>query len=233
MTSRPYSGCLRDPKERLTVGAFEHRLLIYMLAAGATLAWSAPTQAEVVFTSSNAFLKGVGKFDIDIDHDGSADFSLSIKMIHYSTHSLELALLAYGNRPSHQIVARAANALPLEKKTRIAAGRTFRAFTAMETAVYGGLWADVTNRFLGVRFLINGEVHYGWIGFSAVRDFPMSARLAGWAYEAVPGKEILAGDTGSSESGATFEPTSLEILAAGHSAIDQRRKRSINPRGHL
>jgi hypothetical protein len=224
---------LTSSKGQLVHAALERRLLLYAFAAGATLVCSAPTQAEVLFTPSSAFLRGVGKLDIDIDHDGSADFSLTIKMIHYSTHSLELALLAYGNHPSHQIVAQGASALALEKKTRIGGGRTFRAFTAMETAVYGGPWADVTNRFLGVRFLINGEVHYGWIGFREVRNFPMGARLAGWAYEAVPDKAILAGDTGTGASADSFiSPTSLEILAAGHTAIDERRKRSAHDCDH-
>jgi hypothetical protein len=219
---------LISSNEQTVNQALDRRFLFYALAAGATLALTAPSHAEVIFTPSNAFLRGIGKFDIDIDHDGSTEFSLTIEMIHYSTHSLELALLAYGNHPSHQIVAQGASALALEKKTRIGGGRTFRAFTAMETAVYGGPWSDVTNRFLGVRFLINGEIHYGWIGFREVRNFPMGARLAGWAYETVPDKPILAGDNGAGASADNFiSPTSLEILAAGHRAIDERRKRTL------
>ena len=74
--------------------AFDRRLLLYALAAGATLAWSAPSQAEVVFTPSDAVFQGLGKFDIDLDNDGSADFSLLIHMVRYSTHSLgQLCLL--------------------------------------------------------------------------------------------------------------------------------------------
>ena len=103
----------------------------------------------------------------------------------------------------------------------------------METTIYGGPWANVTNRFLGVRFLINGEIHYGWIGFRKVRVYPMGARLYGWAYETEPNKEIIAGDTGRAEqSDSSISPTSLEILAAGHSGIEQRRKVTTVAGGH-
>jgi hypothetical protein len=207
--------------------ALDRRLLLYALAAGATLACSTPSHAEVLFTPSNAVLQGLGRFDIDLDHDGSTDFSLVIKLVRYSTHSLQPALFAYGNRPSHQIVARSGDALALKKKTRIGGGRAFRAFTLMETFEYGGPWANVSDRFLGVRFLINGEVHYGWIGFRMVGDANFGAYLAGWAYETEPDTPILAGDMGTAAPlDTSFTPSSLDILASGHNAIEQRRKRN-------
>lgn len=56
----------------------------------------------------------------------------------------------------------------------------------------------------------------------------ITAKLGGWAYETVPNKGILAGDTGSgsAHSQDAIFPTSLELLAAGHTAIEQRRKRN-------
>jgi hypothetical protein len=97
----------------------------------------------------------------------------------------------------------------------------------METAIYGGYWQNVKSRCLGVRFLINGEVHYGWIGFREVHDYPVAVKLYGWAYETVPDKEILAGDEGTGAPlNSSISPTSLGRLAAGHAAIDERRRRN-------
>lgn len=209
--------------------ALDQRLLLYALAAGATLACSAPSQAEVIFTPSNAVFRGLGKFDIDLDNDGSADFSLVIRLIHYDTTALIPALFAYGHPPSGQVVTAGADALPLRKNTQIGAGQGFRALGIMESSdIYGGNdWRNLKDRYLGVRFLINGEVHYGWIGFREVRVFPIAAKLYGWAYETVPDMPILAGDTGTTASlDNSIHPTSLEILASGHTAIDQRRKRN-------
>ena len=209
--------------------AFDQRLLLYALAAGATLACSTPSQAEVIFTPSNAVFRGLGRFDIDLDNDGSADFSLLISWIQYDTSTKIPALFASGQRPSHQIVTAGRDALPLRKNTQIGSGQGFRALGIMESSdIYGGNdWRNLKGRCLGVRFLINGEVHYGWIGFREVHVFPITAKLYGWAYETVPDTPILAGDTGTTASpDSSYHPTSLEILASGHAAIEQRRKRT-------
>jgi hypothetical protein len=99
------------------------------------------------------------------------------------------------------------------------------------------LWHDAEDKFLGVRFVINGEVHYGWIGFRCVTvAYPViTAKLGGWAYETVPNKSISAGDTGSgsAQSHGVISPTSLELLAAGHGAIEHHRKRTVTAAGHL
>jgi len=103
-----------------------------------------------------------------------------------------------------------------------------------------GPFANVTNRYLGVRFLINGQVHFAWIGFRSCKN--LTATLLGWAYETQPKTPILAG----AGQGAVFppsaelrpagsenvpavraaEPTSLELLAAGHVAVADWRRRN-------
>ena len=215
----------------------ELRMLRYALAAGAALACQVPAHGEVVFTPSNAVLQGLGKLDIDLDNDGSSDFSILARWTVYDTSNMIQALFAYGDRPSHQIVTGRSDVLPLKKKAPIGPERHFRAFGLMETPFYRGSWQGAKSRCIGVRFLINGEVHYGWIGFREVRPIPVAVRLYGWAYESVPDKEILAGDTGSGTGtsaplDSSASPTSLEILAAGQAAIDQRRKRNTPAGGH-
>jgi hypothetical protein len=137
----------------------------------------------------------------------------------------------YGNQPSHQIGGNGGGfAKALTRKALIADGQQFQASASMETFFgYLGYWPNVSNRFLGVRFLINGEVHYGWIAFRSVTDAGtgiFGAKLAGWAYETNPNTPIVAGNKGIPARITGFvNPTSLEILAAGHTAIDERRKR--------
>jgi len=215
--------------------ALDRRLLLYALAAGATLAWSAPSQAEIVFTPSDAVFHGIGnKLDIDLDNDGSTDFSLIPKWTYYDTDNMIQALFVSGDRPSHQILTdRHDYAAALTKGSRIGPGQNFRAFALMETPFYRGSWGYWggygKNRCLGVRFLIDGEVHYGWIGFRAVRSFPVSGRLYGYAYETTPGKGISAGDTRTAAPlDGSIHPTSLETLSTGHAGIDQHRKRTTS-----
>jgi hypothetical protein len=96
-----------------------------------------------------------------------------------------------------------------------------------------GPWQNVNHRYLGVKFVINNETHYGWVGFRSVTEASnyggFKAILGGWAYETQPNKPIRAGDTGTNQSddSAFAQPTSLEMLAAGHAAnTDWRQRKS-------
>jgi len=80
----------------------------------------------------------------------------------------------------------------------------------------GGLWFGATNRYLGVKFSIDGETHYGWARFNAGAGY---AQLTGYAYETVPNKPIPAGvfETPTSDEGtnAAEGGASLGKLARG------------------
>jgi hypothetical protein len=60
-------------------------------------------------------------------------------------------------------------------------------------------WDDVKNRYLGLRFLINGKAHYGWARLNVsvkVQSFcTLAATLTGYAYETIPNKAIITGKT--------------------------------------
>ena len=56
----------------------ERRMLLYVLAAGATLAGaSGAAQAKVIFTPSNAQVSPRHPLDIDLNNDGTTDFVIS------------------------------------------------------------------------------------------------------------------------------------------------------------
>ena len=59
-----------------------------------------------------------------------------------------------------------------------------------------GRWDNVDNRYLGMKFTINGKVHYGWARLSVTNlkdKFRITATLTGYAYETIPNKPIKAG----------------------------------------
>ena len=90
-----------------------------------------------------------------------------------------------------------------------------------------GNWAGhLKNHYLGVRFQINGEFHYGWIRVtvtsSSQKGAPfLTATITGYAYETIPNKAILAGTAGTAAAIAESLPRmrragpSLGMLAAG------------------
>ena len=90
-----------------------------------------------------------------------------------------------------------------------------------------GNWAGhLKNRYLGVRFRINGESHYGWIRVtvtsSSQKGAPfMTATITAYAYETVANKAILAGTATTPTAEIPAENPqkqvgpSLGMLAAG------------------
>jgi hypothetical protein len=65
------------------------------------------------------------------------------------------------------------------------------------TAVLGPWAGNHKTGYLGVRFVMNGERHYGWVRLTvtmAIGHRP-SATITAYAYETEPDKLILAGET--------------------------------------
>ena len=107
-----------------------------------------------------------------------------------------------------------------------------------------GSWYNVQDQYLGLRFEINGQVHYGWVRLSVKRIVSknrfderfLKVAVKDYAYESTPGKAIAAGDGGPSESSydpnlvlpgeflQAVAPPSLGLLSAGASAIPLWRR---------
>jgi len=116
-----------------------------------------------------------------------------------------------------------------------------------------GDWANggkgAVERFLGFRFKINGEDHYGWARLNVVisDSYPgLTATLTGYAYETIPGKAIIAGSTegpdddgpdnddiqepNTSLTAPTPQPATLGMLALGAPALSiWRREENPSP----
>jgi hypothetical protein len=85
----------------------------------------------------------------------------------------------------------------------------------------GGQWLYTRNRYLGLRFLIDGHAHYGWARVVVNRPATgnsIVATLTGYAYETVPDKPIITGATDGPDV-ITLEPVTLGRLAQGSGAI--------------
>jgi hypothetical protein len=102
-------------------------------------------------------------------------------------------------------------------------------------------WKDVSNRYLGLKFMIKGKTHYGWARLTVTRsNITVTATLTGYAYETIANKPIITGKTkGPEESSieppnpvASHAPTSamLGVLAMGSPGLFiWRREKSVGP----
>lgn len=81
---------------------------------------------------------------------------------------------------------------------------------------FAGPWKNRPGEgFLGIRFQIEGAVHYGWVRLNHTST--EGGLMTGYAYETIPNKPIIAGSTsdGESESDMELPAGSLGSLAAG------------------
>jgi len=129
-----------------------------------------------------------------------------------------------GNGPERSFQSQA---LPMDSSN------SFYYFGGGGTVNSFGAWGKgrkFTGPYLGFKFLIDGEIHYGWARVNVHANFlDLSATLTGYAYETVANRPILTGFThgtveASSDTSQQTQPPvagSLGRLAAGASASGQ------------
>jgi hypothetical protein len=227
MTSRPAGASAtsfakpRPPKALNQL--LNKRLLAYATMAGAGMVgWASHADAQVVYTPVHANLNL--DYALDLNHDGITDFNLLSSAIGTQSYLL-LVRAANENRVEStgaECLSQSINAAALIEGAQI--GPFGRRISRIPVSCMGfgygpisrGPWAGMKERYLGLGFLVDGQVHYGWARLS-VNAFPCHgclARIEGYAYQTIPGKPIAAGDEGEPAT-PSAKPTSLGGLALG------------------
>jgi hypothetical protein len=235
----------REAKE--LSGKLHSNLSLYALAASAAgvsvLALAQPAEAQIVYTPANSQISFGQKIHIDLNHDGITDLTIQevFNNSHFPGHELQVIPspgggIKEGDDPFFVAA--------MEPGSAVGPSAAFvHAPTMMASAtIYGsyifGSWVGVQNRFLGIQFQINGEVHYGWARLNTTyfRKGDINALLTGYAYETQANTPILAGDRGEnsddpapkSQSAVPAQPvakgqSALGALALGSPGIAQWR----------
>lgn len=187
------------------------------LAAGVSiLALAAPSEASVVVTKTHQTIPVNGQISIDLNKDGVTDFN--IKMSNYFDFSFRDSVRVHpmagggvvgyngGIGPYASALAAGANIGPSDHFRVGTYGVVVERSIGKETnsthttrTLYGKWGGDPQNRYVGVKFQIHGQTHYGWIRMTVNTDFPagMSATITAYAYETVANKAIKAGSSKS------------------------------------
>jgi hypothetical protein len=203
------------------------RLLAYSAMAAAGIASASHAEAEIIATQVHTSIHY--NYYLDLNHDGINDFH--IHSYYFSVDgSVTVKPLIQGNRivaVSQSCYPGAAAALP--RGAVIGPGKPFNAnancMALDEGGFYLGPWADVRDHYLGFAFVIDGQIHFGWARLSMkyFTCFGCIEWIEGYAYETIPGKPIIAGDTGQSTQ-SSAQPATLGALAAGAPALSLWRK---------
>ena len=213
----------------------------YALVAGAAgvgmLALAPPVEAKIVYTPAHE------KFPVtlDLNHDGIGDFVLALGGRAESDFVSGYAL-AYAARSNNtdEIVATAEGAfepaVALRAGERIGPGKLFGNTDILvahgtmfgkgsSSTFWKGQWGNggkgLKNRYLGLKFMIGGQVHYGWARVTVTTSAnTFTAILTGYAYETVPNKSIIAGKTkGPDEADNTIGQTNPAALTPPPRAV--------------
>ena len=252
----------RGCDSKAAVPSLERRLAAYFLAGAGVVTVTTTANAEVVYTPADIVLTN-GVLAIDLNNDGTFDLRITNRESHYSSTAYRVGVLTVdGNVGAAVVVAKSGYAsypAPLRRGFPIGpdSPKRFADFKRLNGLMAnawcyplaanpldchsGGLWKKATQRFLGIRFHINGETHYGWARLStATRTtrLPMiKAHFTGYAFETVPDKTIAAGDQGtgsdaehdshlqneSYKPNPAKRPASLGLLSLGSSALSSWR----------
>jgi hypothetical protein len=232
--------------------SFNRQLTMYALAAGAAgvggLALAQPAEAKIVYTPANISIPlNGGLVQIDLNKDGVNDFALS--NYSYQTHGLgDLFLKVVEDQSSNEIVDAkskghvCAAALPkgakVGPKSRFHQDPTKGLYMryvglggTQSSGTRFGPWFELNGqRYLGLKFVVNGKTHYGWARVKVISG-SVSTTLTGYAYETIPGKPIIAGATkgpDEAEPTASLKPATLGALAMGAPGLSiWRREESV------
>ena len=192
--------------------SLHHRLNMYAMAASAAgvgaLALTQSADAKVVYTPAHHVIHRGSHFALDLNHDGIPDFNINHRSGCTTDGFCATALYAMGAPYSGNYVAGNRKifdfAYALRPRTRIGPKQPWLGFAMYyrfrAVSTYGrctGSWADVKNRYLGFKFLINGKIHYGWARLNVKCNLYSKkiGVLTGYAYETLPNKAIITGRT--------------------------------------
>jgi hypothetical protein len=215
----------------------DKQLAAYAMAAAAAgagiLAAAEPAEARIISSEVNINIPlNGGVIQFDLNGDGIPDFGLSAHIYEFAgappmgnfTSWLRVIPAQAGNEVWGVSSDKDQCAVAVRAGVSIDKGRPFapKALTMVEaTGSYTRgrsshcPWHGSHPPYLGLKFLIDGEIHYGWARVSTAER---SAVLTGYAYETIPNKPITAGatkETDVEEESENAPPMTLQNLALG------------------
>lgn len=175
------------------------------------MAFPGQAHARVIFTPAHVVIGngGVDSYSFDMDGDGFNDYTIRQFIFTFQCDAqgdrATFWLIQTLDFPETSVAGTDTSAAALSSGVRVDASLTFGVGGGVSTmASYWkgsqcedetGNWDNVANHFLGLRFQIGGETHYGWARLSVqhVPNSGFTATLTGWAYQTVANRGLVTG----------------------------------------
>ncbi|MFZ1594198.1 MAG: T9SS type A sorting domain-containing protein [Chitinophagales bacterium] len=184
------------------------KIAAYSAMAGAFMATAANADAQIIYTDVTDFTGATGDLlSIDMDADSTSDFLLFANSNTAGNWSWVYAIgnlgSGYGG-PSNMIAGYSGAILPygsaLDAGDLVGPALSFVSnsnnvgwLASMYSSVTYAPFANTGDKYLGVKFLSGGTLHYGWMRLSCTVA-PVTYTIRDFAYEATANTPIIAGD---------------------------------------
>ena len=184
------------------------KIAAYSAMAGAFMATAANADAQIIYTDVTDFTGATGDLlSIDMDADSTSDFLLFANSNTAGNWSWVYAIgnlgSGYGG-PSNMIAGYSGAILPygsaLDAGDLVGPALSFVSnsnnvgwLASMYSSVTYAPFANTGDKYLGVKFLSGGTLHYGWMRLSCTVA-PVTYTIRDYAYEATANTPIIAGD---------------------------------------
>lgn len=239
-----------------------HTYALAASAAGVTmLALAQPAQAEIVYTPAQVTIGPNQSYDLDLNNDGIIDFTI-MNQFTSTASKFELNLFVQnpggGNAVAGHIVNSGGFPWAYAFSSGFRINQVRRHFTSGRATMawsrgfkswgshWGGSWPGTyglgAGGYLGLKFKINGKIHYGWAQLYTDLAWSKTATLTGYAYETKPNKAIKTGQKQEAEGSVeqpgpaalaqpAQRPATLGMLARGSRALSAWRQKQSAPEG--
>jgi hypothetical protein len=227
----------RSSRKAELTDSVQRRLNMYALAAGAAGVGmlAQPAEAKIVYTPAHVPIIGI--VDVDLNHDGIVDLRINLRP--YDAEAFLAATSLRQNRVwgSNYLASHLRAGVPIgQNRKKFAKGnvhcpssntshtcKNLESFLSFSGSAYSrGPWAKYKNGFLGLKFYINGKVHFGWARLQRVA-LNEKWVLTGYAYETVARKPIVTGQKKGpaeiSSSQGKANPSTLAVPAPQHTNL--------------
>lgn len=210
----------------------QKKLNAYAAAAG-TLALAGAADAQIVYTDINpdTILHDSLTYSLDFDNNNQPELIFTTVVSSSSSGVANLAIVSPVGNPNNAILGSvyAANypfPFAMNNGDSISGTNTnwnavpFNGGTQYMAVVYGAItyanWVGATDKYLGVRFNIGADVHYGWVRLSVTADAD-SIIIKDYAYEILPGVGLTAGQlTGMHDQSALGN---INVFASANTVV--------------
>ncbi len=208
---------LNKTESSKAVSTAQKRIAYTVAASAAAGAMASSADAEVIYSGVQDL--SVAQFtatDLDIDGDGTGDVLLKNYVFGGNYQGLTVNYFP-GKAAGFTTGLNYTSALA--EGTLIDAAATASGNFAQSMAYANNpdsQFDNATNAYIGLEFPISGPNHFGWIRVS-IDNAAGTFVIHDWGYESTPGVGI--------EAGATPEPGTLGMLAAGAAGLACMRRR--------